>query len=275
LIPFFAPEPVVLGPLTLSWWLIFVVIGIVVGTEFGLRRAKREGLSIRLTVECTVAMVGLGFVVARLFTLFVYGHGDGWRDLDSWGAGYSSVGGFVGAAIAIPVYLKLYRKAPIWGYLDNAAIGFLLGWAFGRVGCSLAHDHVGRATTWITGIDFPLDWPNPGSQLGLRHDLGLYEAVLCFAIVALMVALDRRHRPHGFFSVLSLFTYAPGRFLLDFLRAEDLEHVAGRTSDVRMAGLTPAQYGCLALMTLGVWMYFFRRGKGRDDLSDQVARYGR
>lgn len=269
MIPFFAPDPVTLGPLNLSWWLILTVTGIVVGTEFGLRRAKREGLSIRLTVECTVAMVALGFVVARLFTLFVYDHGAGWRDLDSWSGGYSSVGGFVGAAIAIPLYLKVYRRAPIWGYLDNAAIGFLLGWAFGRVGCSLVHDHVGRETTWFTGIAFPLDWPNPGAQLGVRHDLGLYEAALCFAIVALFVVLDRKERPHGFFSVVALFTYAPGRFLLDFLRAEDLEQVAGRTSDVRYVGLTPAQYGCVALFALGVWMFFFRRGQGRQDLSGE------
>jgi phosphatidylglycerol---prolipoprotein diacylglyceryl transferase len=274
-IPFFAPEPISIGPLTLSWWLILVVTGIVVGTEWGVLRAKRDGLSIPYMQQMAVFVVGSGFVVSHLFTLVFYETSAGgwtWRNLLDWSNGYSSIGGFIGAALALPIFLNLVHRVPVWAYLDNAAFAFFSGWCFGRVGCSLAHDHIGAPTAWFTGVAFPLDWPRPGAELGLRHDLGMYEAALCIAMVTAMVLLDRKERSHGFFSILCLFVYAPGRFALEFLRGTDLEQVAGRTSDARYAGLTLAQYGCLVLFVLGLWMLWFRWGKGRQDLSGEALR---
>jgi phosphatidylglycerol:prolipoprotein diacylglycerol transferase len=49
-------------------------------------------------------------------------------------------------------------------------------------------------------------------------------------------------------------TYAPVRFLLDFLREQEGEGVLG--GDPRYGGLTPAQWGCFGLLLLG--SYFLR-----------------
>jgi phosphatidylglycerol:prolipoprotein diacylglycerol transferase len=51
--------------------------------------------------------------------------------------------------------------------------------------------------------------------------------------------------------VIGLFAtmYAPVRFGLDFLRARDVA-----LPDERYAGLTPAQWACIACLATGVWL---------------------
>jgi len=44
-------------------------------------------------------------------------------------------------------------------------------------------------------------------------------------------------------------TYAPARFLFDFLRAGDISH-----ADVRWFGLTPAQYGMMLMAVGGAYV---------------------
>jgi hypothetical protein len=90
----------------------------------------------------------------------------------------------------------------------------------------------------------PLSVAYPG---GARYDLGLGEALLLLAIFVgvSIVAKHRRERP-GRIAAAGIFTYALGRFIIEFLRADDLELI-GRRSDPRYGGLTLVQYdrrGC-------------------------------
>ena len=78
----------------------------------------------------------------------------------------------------------------------------------------------------------------------VRHNLGLDEALYTILIAALFHRLGRRRRPAGYFVALLAVVYAPVRFLFDFLRKSDV--------DVRYGGLTPAQWGALALIVVGV-----------------------
>jgi phosphatidylglycerol---prolipoprotein diacylglyceryl transferase len=261
-LPFIRPWSWSIGPIDMSSWLLFVCLGIVIGTVFGTRRAERLGLSVKTTADCTLFMVGGGFVMAHIFAVLLYSpDASDWKLLLPWYSGWSSLGGFVGAALAIWIFLKLVAKVPFWTYLDNIAVGFALGWALGRTGCATAHDHIGRATTLWTGVAFPDDWPRLGDQLGVRHDLGLYEALLCYGIFALLVLLGRRQQVWtGLQSGAAAITYGLGRFGLDFLRATDMERAADRVSDPRYFGLTAAQYAMLVVAIWGVWIVATRRG---------------
>ena len=139
----------------------------------------------------------------------------------------------------------------------------------------------------------------------MRHDLGLYESVILFALFGLFLVLDRnKDRFHGFFSGLLLVVYGPTRFVLDSLRATDLSKSDPRyrpwdvvratrewmaeggesaveltrsLSETRLAegqwvGFTFAQYGALALTALGIWIFAIRAGKGHMDISGELAR---
>lgn len=269
MIPYFPAPFFEIGSIRFDSWLLLVVTGIAIGTEYARARAIRTGLSVKVTVDTTLLMVAMGFMVSHVVHVLVYNPDqfrEDWTRIMPWYGGYSSYGGFLGAGLTIPLFLR-WKKAPTWAYVDNLAIAFVLGWAFGRTGCFSAHDHIGRTSDFFLAVDFPERLGGP------RHDLGLYEAILAWAMSALFFALDRKNpnRFHGFYSAWTILLYAPVRFFMDFLRAEDLESISKR-SDVRWAGLTPAQYGSVALFFFGVWIYAQRRRAGQHDLTGESDR---
>ncbi|RME20213.1 MAG: prolipoprotein diacylglyceryl transferase [Deltaproteobacteria bacterium] len=213
-------------------------------------RAIAQGLDVRDIVDGVVVTVGLGFVGGHWMHVLAY-HPElleerGWITLlEVWG-GLSSTGGFLGAIAGSILFYKVIRKRPYWPHADCIAYGFPFAWIIARLGCFSAHDHIGRPSDFFLAVDFPG---------GPRHDLGLYEALWTTAIALVFLALRRRpHRP-GFFVALLTTMYVPVRFLLDFLRSTDLE-----TSDLRYAGLTPAQWVMVLLFFVGGWLVWRLRG---------------
>jgi phosphatidylglycerol---prolipoprotein diacylglyceryl transferase len=123
-------------------------------------------------------------------------------------------------------------------YVDVICSAFPTAWVFGRTGCTIAHDHPGlRSDLW-----FAVQYPRGG-----RLDLGLYEMILTIPLAVTFLVLRSKPRPWGFYAGASCVAYAPWRFALDFLRAEDVS-----SADPRYAGSTPAQYACLGMLVLGV-----------------------
>jgi len=276
LIPYFPPLaiPIPGTDQQLDLWLLLTVGGIAAGTEFARSRAIKKNLSVKVTVDCTLFMVAMGFLFAHFVHILAYNYhlfAEDWRRILPWYGGYSSIGGFLGAAIAIPLFLKGIKKVPFWPYLDNLCIGFMLGYSMGRAGCFTAHDHIGAMSTFFLAVDFPERLGGP------RHDLGLYEALLVGSLFLTFVIMDRYQVQRkewffdGLFSAITLMVYGPSRVLFDSMRAQDLEDF-GRRSDVRYLGLTPAQYGAITLFCLGLWIIFYRRGKGQLDVSKEPLR---
>jgi len=275
LVPFIHPRFDLFG-VTLDWWLILVVLGVAAATELGRSRAIREGLSVKLTVDGILFVVAMGF----LFGHFVYQIFYNFERLKEaphlilpWYGGYASTGGFLGAGIGIWLFYVVWKKAPLWAYMDNMAIALCMGWVWGRLGCFCAHDHKGNLTDFPLAITFPENWTatvngQAGTWLGTRHDLGLYEALVALTLLIVLLVIDRtRDWSHGMLAGLLLLCYAPARFCMEFMRATDLQN-----SDPRHFGLTPAQYGTFITFSLGTWMLLSRRGKGKQDISGEVAK---
>lgn len=280
MVPFIDLPTPRIGDISFPWFMILIVVGIAAGTEFSRWRAIQQKLSVKITVDCTLFMVGLGFLVAHVVAVVFY-HPElleeNWRNILPWhNFAISSIGGFLGAGIAIPLFLVGWKKVPAFAYTDILAQGFALGYMFGRLGCATAHDHIGKSTTFFLGVNFPDGWPRSDSALGVRHDLGLYEAILMACIFGLFWILDKRNsqRFHGLYSGLLLVIYAPFRLLFDSLRATDLDKASdGIKSDMRwIFGLTAAQVGAIALFAIGVWILATRYKKGRYDTTAEERR---
>jgi phosphatidylglycerol:prolipoprotein diacylglycerol transferase len=171
--------------------------------------------------------------------------------------GLSSFGGFVGAIIGALIW-KLRSKESMLPYCDMGSSAFPLGWAFGRAGCSIVHDHPGRLSqAW-----FAVRYPSGEGWVG-RYDLGLYELVLTIPLAIAFILLFRRGpRRAGFYVGWMCVLYAPTRFLLDFLREPEGGSAA---ADPRYASLTPAQWACFGLAAIGI--YFFRPAAAEPSLS--------
>jgi phosphatidylglycerol:prolipoprotein diacylglycerol transferase len=146
-------------------------------------------------------------------------------------------------------------------YVDIAASVMPLAWVFGRIGCSVAHDHPGALSNAWFAVRYPANQLAEGFEG--RYDLGLIEMVLTIPLAATCWILWRRNpfRPIGFFIGLILACYAPVRFVLDFLRVAPGDPVFKGIIDPRYGGLTPAQWSCFVALAGGLWLLHMSRGK--------------
>jgi len=178
-----------------------------------------------------------GLALAHLVALLPEEHWTPRMALQFWN-GMSSFGGLLGAFLGLTVYYR--RTGRSWlPTADVLVEALVVGWVFGRLGCTLVHDHIGKPSDFLLAIRFP-DGP--------RHDLGFYELLYTvLVLVPAVVVLNRRRRPAGTSVVVLALLYAPVRFLGDFLRNTDLPG-----TDVRYLGLTVGQYGALVLAGVAV-----------------------
>lgn len=221
---------------------VLVAIGVIVGDSIVVKEGAKRGLDPQDVKFMNVRIVACGFVMAHLVSVIFY-FPERIREnplvlLYIW-SGLSSFGGFLGAALAFLFYTRK-EEIPALPYADSVALGLVIGWIFGRTGCFTAHDHPGRHTDFFLAVHYPE---------GPRHDLGLDELLFTLVIAIALFLYARRPRVPGRIIGLYAVMYAPVRFGLDFLRATDVA-----LPDERYAGLTPAQWACIACLMVGIWL---------------------
>ena len=246
-LPFFTLHTLNLGPLPLQPFGILVAAGVLIGAEVMRRYSLRFGIDDEDLRSLTLWVIVTGFIGAHLFDTLVYEHerlsDDPWLIVKVWD-GISSYGGFLGGAMGVAFFTWWKRLTPGL-VVDTAGVGLLIAFSIGRMGCTIVHDHIGRATSSGFGIDYPrreiearhLIGEFPGSGAMIRaHNVAMYElaylALVCAIIVPL--AFSKRRYPAGFIAVLIGMSYAPVRFFLEYLRLN--------TSDPRYVGFTFAQW---------------------------------
>jgi phosphatidylglycerol:prolipoprotein diacylglycerol transferase len=239
--PFVAWKTFALGPLTLQVWGLFAAIGIVTAVLWATREAKRKGMDAGMIETLAFWTIVAAFIGARIGHVLFYEPGYYFAHpseiLRVWKGGFSSFGGFFGAA-AVAAWRIRKLGLPFWKTADIAVPATALGLGCGRIGCFLIHDHPGTLAHGA-GKWFAVAYPD-----GPRYDLGLLLGLFDFLMFGALLLLMRKPHRDGWTLVFFLLVYAPVRFTLDFLRAVD----------VRYAGLTPGQYGSIFLFILGLFM---------------------
>lgn len=242
MIPYFEGHLFDVAGIPIHMFGILVAIGVILGDRIVVREGVKRGLDARDIKFMNARIVIGGFIMAHLVSVIFYYPEriaeSPWVLLNIW-SGLSSFGGFLGAALAFLYYTRR-EKIPALIYADSVALGLVVGWIFGRTGCFTAHDHPGRRTDFFLAVRYPE---------GTRHDLGFYELLFTFVIAAVLFIYAKKPRPAGRIIGLFALLYAPVRFVLDFLRATDVTR-----PDERYAGLTPAQWACMACLGVGVWL---------------------
>jgi len=220
---------------------LLVAAGLLAGTLFAETRARGLGLRAELHTAILWAVVP-GLIVSHLVALLPEWDNPAARNpcvlLAFWN-GMSSLGGLAGAFLGLAFYYHRLGRRSWLPVADVLVQALVIGWVFGRLGCALIHDHVGRPSAFWLAVRFPD---------GSRHDLGLYELLYTvIVLVPAVIVLNRKTRPPGATVAAIALLYGPARFVLDFLRNSDLPG-----ADVRYSGLTLAQYGCIVLTAVGL-----------------------
>lgn len=265
-IPFWYPSPISLGPMDLHPFGLLVATGVM----FGAYMMGRFGDKYRLSQEHIQGLVwycvGIGFIGAHVFDVLAYQPGKLSEDplllFKVW-QGISSYGGFIGGVVGFVIYVWKY-KIDTSLYADASLWAFIPGFMFGRMGCTVAHDHIGAhtedfflATEYTTEVirRYGFGSPPGGLEPGLHHNLGFYELLFMIVLFATMLAVERwprrsaerpRARPDGFIAALMGTMYAPVRFIMEFLRDNP-------DADPRYVGLTFAQWMSFVLFLVGIY----------------------
>ncbi len=233
------------GPLKIQPFGLLVVTGLIVGHRIALRQADARGLDREKVASLVLWTVIGGFILAHLVSEIFYSPDQVARNplvlLKFW-TSLSSYGGFAGGLIGAWLFLRR-EKLAFWIHADLLATALTAGWFFGRMGCTVVHDHPGKLSDFFLAVRYPG---------GSRHDLGFYEWLFTIGLNVLVFSLLRRGPKPGTVVVTLMLAYAPVRFLFDFLR----------TADRHYLGLTPGQYFSVALL-LGGLLLFWRLGLGR------------
>ncbi len=237
----------------LNIWSFAVPAAIISGYWFALRRAREGGINTKEFESSLEWIVGGSLVISHMVEILLYQPHrlkEGWWTLLKFWDGLSSYGGFFGAILVCTVFYRILRKRRWWLEADFIMQGLILGWIFGRLGCTVSGDHPGPRTT--------VPWAYHYEDGSARHNMGLYE--MLFTALVLFPAnlvLHRFKPPVGSYIGMNCLLYGAGRFALDFLRATDVEH-----ADPRYLGLTLAHYCSLAIFLLGAFAAIqARRGK--------------
>jgi phosphatidylglycerol:prolipoprotein diacylglycerol transferase len=161
------PGPLVafhVGPLTVYWYGIILVTGMLVGAYIATFEARRRGENEDHVWNMLIVVILLGIVGARLYHVFSSPAGGnvGWAYYRLhpvaifyiWDGGLGIYGAIVGGLIGVLLYT--YRnKLNLLRYLDIGAPALLIGQAIGRWGNFANQELYGPPTTLPWGI--PID----------------------------------------------------------------------------------------------------------------------
>ncbi|HNQ66076.1 MAG TPA: prolipoprotein diacylglyceryl transferase [Smithella sp.] len=232
-----------IGVLHISPFGVLAATGILTGRALALHRAKQAGIPEEDMDDALLYTLLSAFFFAHIAEAVFYHPDQIMRQgpvylLKFW-KGLSSFGGFFGGLFGFMFFV--YRRkirSPLL-FAECILQGLVLGWIFGRLGCTIIFDHPGQLS------DFFLAFQQPG---GARHNLGFYEFLLTLLVLfPVTLVLHRLQARPGSYTAAVLILYTPVRFFLDFLRLD-----AAQNGDIRYGALTPGQYGSMILFVLGV-----------------------
>ena len=251
MIPYWYVPVFWLGNHPVSSFLSLFAAGILVGHFALIARAKRIGLPREKAAVFSAALILTGMVGAMLFRAAYSAEMRQalWADPASIFRnypGFASFGGILGGLLGGWIALRAMRiaKRARLRYLDALAYVFPMAFLFGRLGCSLNHDHPGIRTSCWLGVRYPD---------AARYDLGVLEFLFLGLLLAAQIFLAPRFKRPG--ALFAFFTICYGVFRLTL----DRLHI----DPPRFYGVTVDQWASAALVLAGIFIW--RRGMAYTD----------
>lgn len=228
IIPYPTIDPVALhlGSLTIRWYGISYVAGIMLGWRYGNYLIKKLQLPFTtkdfddFIVYLTLGIVAGGRLGQVFFYNFDYYLHKPWEIFFIWQPGMSFHGGLIGVLTAMLLF-TYKRRIQFLAFCDITAAAVTIGLGFGRIANFINGELYGHITDQPWGMVFPGAGPLP------RHPSQLYEAFLeglvLFTILGITsLKLRWPERRPGVQSGLFLVLYGSFRSLVEFVREPEV-----------------------------------------------------
>jgi phosphatidylglycerol:prolipoprotein diacylglycerol transferase len=251
MLPFPQIDPVALtlGPLTIRWYALAYLVGLVSGWRLCMAMARKDANapSADLFDEFLTWAV-LGVVLGgRIGYILFYNFGDYLAHplemLKVWRGGMSFHGGAVGVILAAWLFTR-QKKVPFFAFTDLLACVTPIGLGLGRLANFVNGELFGRESDAPWAVVFPRGGDIP------RHPSQLYEA-LAEGLILLIIMIALHAQPKirarvGFLSGAFLTLYGIMRFGIEFFREPDAQ------LGFLFAGATMGQLLCVPMIVAGL-----------------------
>jgi phosphatidylglycerol---prolipoprotein diacylglyceryl transferase len=222
------PSPVVFeaGPLALTYYGLFIALGVAVGTWLTGRELTRKGYDATLAVEALFFVVPLGVAGARIyyvaanFGIYVKPFKAG---LEFWNGGLDVYGALIGGFVGVLLF-SWYRSVSPLAFADAAAPGLVLAQAVGRWGDYFNQELFGRPSDLPWAIRIAQEnRPAEFADADTFHPTFLYESIWDVLVCLTLIWFARRFSErlkNGDVFLLYVSLYSAGRFLIETLRVD-------------------------------------------------------
>ncbi len=262
-VPLSIPSPGIssfaIGPLTIHFYALCILAGIVVATLMTNRRLTRRGAEPWVVIDIALLAVPLAIIAARIFHVvthpgFYFGEGkDLWAVFRIWEGGIAIYGALIGGAIGAWLGCR-WTGIRFWSFADALAPGLLLAQALGRFGNWFNQELYGLPTDlpWGLKIDYPNSaWPAGLPEDTLFHPTFLYEVTWnVIGVVVLLWAGKRFRLQWGRLFALYLIWYSAGRIVWESIRIDPSEVYFGLRTNV---------WAAIAGVVIGAVIFFVQK----------------
>lgn len=230
------PQGFNIGPLTIRYYALLIILGAVVGAWLASRQAKKYGHDPEIVLDLLPWLLIGGIIGARLWHVFTPSASNiaagvttenylknPIEILKMWKGGLGIPGGVIGGALALWLYTKA-KKLNFMQWADFIAPGLLIGQAIGRWGNFVNQEVYGKPSDlpWAITIDPPYRISG-FEHVSKYHPLFLYESLLALIGAGILLLIDKKwHKKlfKGDLLWLYLIYYPTVRFFLEFLRLD-------------------------------------------------------
>ena len=243
-IPTPANSSLELGAVTLHYYALCILLGIIVALAIGTVRWRRVGGVTNELYDLAIYVIPAGIIGGRLYhvlttpELYFGSHGQVSDAIKIWEGGMGIWGAVaLGVLIAYLYFQRRERSLTFPLALDALAPGILIAQAIGRWGNWFNHELFGGPSTLPWALKIPLrDRPLGYEKFATYQPTFLYESLWCLICAGLILYLPQiRKLQSGNTFLLYILLYCTGRAWIEALRIDRAHLIWGIRLNVWVA----------------------------------------
>ena len=232
-------ELISIGPITIYWYSVLIIIAILIGIYFSCKKAEKNGLGKEFLLDLIFYLIPISVIGARIYyVIFNYSifKGDFLSIFKIWEGGLAIYGAVI-ASIIFTIYYCKKKKKDILLTFDTLVPYLILGQAIGRWGNFINQEAHGALTTseHLKNMHLP-NFIIEGMNInGLYYiPTFLYESIWCILgfIILLIIRKKDNFNHKGLLLFIYFIWYGIGRFFIEGLRTDSLYFASFRISQI-------------------------------------------
>ncbi len=247
------PVAIQLGPISIRWYAIFIVSGLLLAVYLAMKEAPRRKIIPDDILDFILIAFPLAIIGARVYYVIFdwsYYASQPFSEIFAiWNGGLAIYGGLITGAIVLFVF-SYYRAINPLNFLDVAAPGVMIAQAIGRWGNFINQEAYGKI---VDNLNYLPSFIKNQMYIdgSYRVPTFLYESL--WNLLGFIIIMTLRHRPRflkqGEIAFFYLIWYGCGRFVIEGMRTDSL----------MLFGIRVSQWLSAILIAIGIALIIWRR----------------